>query len=154
MADDVTEALLKCELFATLSSQEIDPVVALASVETYQAGEKIFSQGDHGTKMYVISRGQVSLERTVDLGERTATITVATLGRGRAFGCWASIIDHPHSVMSSALCTEPTRVIGLEGVALRAALQNDLGVGFKVLEKLALLLGERLRGVYGAMEKL
>jgi CRP-like cAMP-binding protein len=154
MAADVTEGLLSCELFATLTKEEIEPVVKVCSKEAYQAGEKIFSQGEHGRKVYVISRGQVTLERTVDLGERTATITIATLGRGRAFGCWSSILGHPHNLMSSAVCSEPTHVISMNGAALHATLQEDPTVGFKVLEKLALLLGERLRGVYGAMEKL
>ena len=154
MAVDITEALLRCELFATLSRQEIDPIVSVCTVETYQAGDKIFSQDEHGSIVLIIAEGQVCLERTVDLGERTATITIATLGRGRAFGCWSSIIGNPHNLMSSAICTEETQVISMEGATLRTALQNDLSVGFKVLEKLALMLGERLRGVYGAMEKL
>ncbi len=154
MALDITEALMKCELFGTLSRQEIEPVVDVCSVESYQAGDKIFSQGEQGSKIYIISDGLVTLERSVDLGERTATIAVTTLGRGRALGCWASILGQPHKVMSSAVCNNKTQVICMEGAALRDALRTDLVVGFKVLENLAVLLGERLRGVYGAMEKL
>ena len=56
--------------------------------------------------------------------------------------------------MSSALCTRKKEVIAIEGPALREELMKNLPAGFKVMERLAYVLRDLLRGVYGAMEKL
>jgi len=154
MTSDITTILLGCDLFDALTRDEVAPLAGLCQVEHYEAGENVFTQGEEGTKMYIIDSGQVTLERTVDLGERTAIIPVTTLGRGRAFGCWSSLLDRPHKLMSAAVCNTPTEIISVEGAVLRHAFQSNLEAGYKVLERLALLLGDRLRGVYGAMEKL
>jgi len=154
MSSSITEALLQCELFGSLTDEEVKPIVALCRVERYELGETIFAQGDRGNKVYIVKDGQVTIERSVDLGDRKAKVRITTLGRGRAFGCWSALLGDAHNLMSSATCSEETEVVSVEGPALRSALQNNLSVGFKVLESLAHMLGDRLRGVYGAMEKL
>jgi len=154
MTADILSTLLKCELLVTLSEEEINPIVSLCHTEQYQAGETIFHQGDQGTKIYIIKEGQVSLEHAVDLENRKAQLIIAILGPGRALGSWLALLGESHRLMSSALCTRKTEVIAVEGPALREELKKNLPVGFKVMERLAYLLRDRLRGVYGAMEKL
>lgn len=154
MSSSISETLLQCDLFGSLTEEEVKPIVTLCRTERYNFGETIFSQGDRGNKVYIVKDGQVTLERSVDLGDRKATVRITTIGRGRAFGCWAGILGDAHNLMASATCSEQTEVVSMEGPALRKALQHNLSVGFKVLESLAHMLGDRLRGVYGAMEKL
>jgi len=154
MSSSITEALLQCELFGNLSAEEVEPIAGLCQVWQHEVGETIFRQGDRGNKIYIIVDGQVTLERSVNLGDRKAKVKIAILGRGRAFGCWSALLGDAHNLLSSATCTEKAGVVSVEGPALRAALKNNLPVGFKVMERLAHILGDRLRGVYGAMEKL
>ncbi len=154
MSSSITEALLQCELFGKLTEQEVQPISGLCQVEQYEVGEAVFTQGDRGSKIHIIKDGQITLERSVDLGDRKAKVRIATLGRGRAFGCWLALLGDAHNVMSSAVCNKKTEVISVEGPALRSALRNTPSVGFKVMERLTHMLADRLRGVYGAMEKL
>jgi hypothetical protein len=63
-------------------------------------------------------------------------------------------LGESHCLLSSALCTRKTEVIAIEGPVLREELRKNLPAGFKVMERLAYLLRDRLSGVYGAMEKL
>ena len=154
MTPDMLPVLLKCELLVTLTQEEINPIISLCHTEQYQPGEAIFHQGDQGNKIYIIKEGQVSLERSVDLGGRKAQLSIAILGPGRALGSWLTLLGESHCLMSSALCTRRTEVITIEGPALREELRKNLPAGFKVMERLAFMLRERLRGVYGAMEKL
>jgi len=154
MVNEVSSALLRCELFVKLTEKEIQPISSLCQIETYKPGEQIFNQGDQGSKIYIIKDGQVTLERVVDLGERKATVSIAILGRGRAFGCWSVLWEEAHNLMSSAVCNKKTQVISVEGLKLKDTLKNNPQVGYKVMERLAYLLGDRLRGAYGAMEKL
>lgn len=150
----VSEALATCELFAPLSGEEIACIEGLCEVQFYQTGDTIFCQGDRCNKIYVVSDGQVLLERTLDLGARKAKVPIAILGPGRALGCWAAILGECHVLMCSAICQRPTQVISMDASDLRAALLRDLTMGFKVMERLVLLLRERIQGAYGAMENL
>ena len=146
--------MIKCDLLNTLSQEEINPIVSLGRIEQFQPVDTIFRQGDQGNKIYFINEGQVSLKRSVDLGDRTAQLCIAILGPGRALGSWLTLLGEAHCLMSSVLCTKKTEVIAIEGHALREVLRKNLPAGFKVMEKLAYLLRDRLCGVYGAMEKL
>ena len=154
MLSEITEILLKCELFENFSEEEIEPISALCRIENYQTGETVFRQGDRGDKMYIIENGQVTLRRSVDLGNRKASVIITILGPGRGFGCWAVLLGKSHNLMSSAICNKQTKIISMEGSSVRKVLKNNLRIGSKVFERLAALLGDRLRGVYGAMEKL
>ncbi len=154
MALNITEALLQCELFEKFTEEEIQLIATLCQTKNYEMGENIFRQGDRGSKIYIVMDGQVTLERSVDLGNRKAKIPIITLGRGRAFGCWSTFLGEPYNLMSSAVCIRQSHIISMEGAQLRTALKNNPRAGFKVMERLVSMLGDRVRGIYGAIEKI
>jgi CRP-like cAMP-binding protein len=144
-----------CELFASLAPEQIERLLGVVAdscdIASFGAGDTVFSQGEHTTCLYVLVDGQIQLQRTVQLGDRTARTPIALLGKGRAMG-WTSLLYGPHNATASAMCQKPTRVISVNGPALRSALEADAGIGFRVMERLACMLGERLRAAYTAME--
>lgn len=155
MASEVVEALKACELFAQLGEQDVerlaDVLASSCQLEDYSAGDAIFSQGEHKTRLYVVMDGQVLLQRTFYLGDREANTTVAILGRGRAMG-WTALLYGPRYATASAICQKPTRVVSVDGDELRSVLENKPEVGFQVMARLACMLGDRLRAVYNAAE--
>lgn len=152
---DIIECLKICELFGPLAEEEIEGLAAAVAdssqMHSYQAGDTIFAQGDHTTRLYIIADGQVSLQRMFSLGGRTANMPVALLGKGRAMG-WTALLYGPHEATATALCQKPTRVIAMDGTALRSVLENEPRLGFRVMGQLACMLGDRLRSAYSAME--
>lgn len=152
---DIVEGLKGCELFAKLSEREVGHLAASladqCAVEVFKSGDTVFSQGEHTQKLYVILDGQVVLQRTFYLGERTATTPVAILGKGRAMD-WTALLYGPRYSTASAVCQKPTRIISIDGDALRSLLEQEPDVGFRVMERLACMLGDRLRAVYNAAE--
>ncbi|MEW6668614.1 MAG: cyclic nucleotide-binding domain-containing protein [Thermodesulfobacteriota bacterium] len=148
------EILGASEFFRGLDLDDIHEISGLCSVETYEPGQSIYLQGDFGERLYVIADGQVVLERSVDLGPRKGTVAIGVLGRGRVFGCWSTLLEEPHNFMSSAHCRKETRLISLKGADLRAMMLGNRNLGFKVLERLCLILRERIQAVYGAMERI
>ena len=152
---DVIDGLKGCELFAKLSEKEVgDLATSLAdrcTVEAFKSGDFIFTQGEHTKRLYVILEGQVVLQRTFYVGERTATTPVAILGRGRAMG-WTALLYGPRDSTASAICQKPTRIIAIEGDDLRSILEKEPGIGFMVMSRLACMLGDRLRAAYAAAE--
>jgi CRP-like cAMP-binding protein len=148
----VSDCLGRCELFRGLSRQEVERIAGLGTFETYKAGEHILSQGDFGEHLYIIAEGTVALERSIDLGARRGSAVIGLLGKGRALGCWSTLLGEPHTLMSSAKCRKPTRAVVIKGLALREMMLKDLDLGFKVLERLCFILRDRIHSAFGAME--
>jgi len=156
--DYIISILRTCQVFGVLSDEELKSVAELCEVEKFKAGETIYSQGGIGNKLYVLSEGQVSLERTIDVGDRgRATITVFTLTATpfrRLMGGWSAILGVEHIQMCSAVCYQPTTVISMECSKLRDTINMNLAIKAKILEQLVLVLRERIDSSYKAMETL
>ena len=150
-SSEIIEALQRCELFSTLGEEEIEQIATLSEIKTYKAGDTVITQGEYGTKLYLIAEGQVALLRSVNLGSRQGTMTIALLGRGRGVG-WSALICEPCSASASAVCQKPSKLVSLEGTKLREMLDARPEVGFQVMERLAYVLNDRLRAAYGAMD--
>jgi len=152
---EILEGLRACEMFASLSEGETQQITAsLANdcqVEAYNAGGTIFAQGEHLARFYIIVEGQVLLQRSVDIGKRTAMWPIGLLRKGGIMG-WSTLLYGSHNIKASAICQRPTRVISLEGTTLRSVLEKETGIGFKVMEQLARILGNRLRAAIGTVE--
>jgi CRP/FNR family transcriptional regulator, cyclic AMP receptor protein len=151
---DIEIALEKCEFFKRLEKESIQKIANLCDLTQHEAGDYVFQQGDFGDRLYIIADGQVFLERLLDMGSRKANVVIETLGKGRVFGCWSTLLDDPHILMSSACCQKPTKIISLKGTDLRDMMEEDRNVGFHIMERLCFLLRDRIQAAYGALEKI
>jgi len=154
----ITEILRMCELFSDLSDNELESIAKMSRIEKFGPGKKIYEQGDVGTKLYILSEGRVTLERRVDLGGvRVANITVFALKEQtnrRLMGGWCALVGKQHIQMCSAVCEIPTKVISMRCSDLRETMIKDSTIRIKILEKLILMLRDRLYSSYGAIETL
>jgi CRP/FNR family cyclic AMP-dependent transcriptional regulator len=151
---DIVRVLEASEFFKKLEKSDIEKIAGLCQVETYRAGEYVFRQGDFGENLYVIAEGRIFLERSVDLDTRKGNVVIGILGKGRIFGCWSTLLDEPHNLMSSATSEKTTKVLVMKGAELRKVMLSNMEIGFKILERLCFLLRNRIREAYGAMEKI
>jgi len=151
---EIFEALESSEFFRGLDRKDIEKIAGLCRVETFQPGQVIFRQGDTGDRVYIIAEGQVTLERTVDLGTRRGNVVIGIIGKGRAFGCWSTLLGISHSFLSSASCQKPTKAVLFNGTEIRALMLSNPALGFCILERLCFFLRDRLQSVYGAMERI
>lgn len=151
---EITHALQNCEFFKGLGESEISKIASLCQLKIYRAGETVFRQGDFGENLYVITDGQVFLERSLDLGMQKGSVVTAILGAGRVLGCWSTLLGTAHNLMSSAVCQRPTKLAALRGADLREIMIENREFGFNVLERLCFLLRDRIQGAYGALEKI
>lgn len=150
----IADALEKCDFFEGLDKGDIEIIAGLCHLRNYDVGETVFKQGDPGEHLYIIVDGMVFLERTLDLGRRMGRVTIETLGRGRVLGCWATLLNQPHVMMSTAVCQEETRILVIKGSDLRRLMVSNELLGFNIMEKFCRLLLERIQAAYGAMEKI
>lgn len=151
---EIAEALEYSEFFRGFGPEDIQRLVRLCEARTYEAGETLFRQGDFGEHLYVIAEGQVFLERTLDLGARKGRVTIETLGRGRVLGSWGTLLAEPHTLMSTATCQIPCRVLVFKGADLRQIMMENKEFGFNILERFCFLLRDRIQAAYGAMDRI
>jgi CRP-like cAMP-binding protein len=151
---EMEHTLRSCEFFELLETRELSEVSNLGQVMTYQSGEYVFRQGDYGEHIYIIVDGQIYLERTVDLATHKGNVVIEILGKGRVLGCWSTLLDLPHILMSSAVCQKPTKIVAIKGADLRRMMIGNTALGFNLMERLCFLLRDRIQAAYGAMEKI
>lgn len=151
---DIYQVLPSCELFKVMDPSETKMIANICQVVTYKAGEYVYQQGDLGEYLYVIGGGRVILERTMNIGWREGKVAIATLGKGRVFGCWSTLLGESHIMMLTSFCQKASKIIELKGADLRKLMLHDARFGFKVMERLCFLLRNRIEAVYGAMEKI
>jgi CRP-like cAMP-binding protein len=157
-ADEVIKTFRKCELFGQLSEKELLSIANLGSIKKYEAGEIIYEQGVLGTKLYILSKGQASLYRRIDLGNaRTADAAVFVLrekAQRRLMGGWCTLLGEQHVQMCTARCDKPSKIVSLDCSDLREIITTHPNIRLMILEKLVLILRDRIESSYGAMEAL
>ena len=152
--EEIQQALAASEFFKGLDTADISAIASICAVKSCEGGESLFRQGDFGEHLYVIIEGQIHLERSMDFGQRKGTVVIESLGRGRILGCWSTLLNAPHILMSSANCQRPTRVLAVKGSELHHLMTQDTHLGFNILQRLCFLLRDRIQAAYGAMEKI
>ncbi len=151
---EMEQALEHCEFFKLLDKRDIAKIADLCQVNTHESGEYVFQQGDYGEHLYIITQGYIHLERSVDLGVRKGSVVIEALGKGRVLGCWSTLLDMPHILISSATCQKPTTIIAIKGKDLRQMMVGNTELGFNIMERLCFLLRDRIQAAYGAMDKI
>jgi len=155
VAVKIAEGLHVCELFVSLDAREMKTLLEMlgsaCEVADYKPGDHIFDQGQISSRLYVIVSGQVALQRAVNIGTKSGTWPLGLLGRGRAMG-WSSMLYGPRYSTASAVCQKAAQVIAIDGAKLRTVLESNPVIGFKVMDKIACMLGERIRAAYNTLE--
>jgi CRP-like cAMP-binding protein len=148
---EIVVALRECKLFRDLDDGQLRTLASVFRMEDFEAGECIIKQGDLGSRIYLIEEGQVSLERTVNVGSSEARVALSLLGKHRLLGCWACILGEERHLGESAVCQKPTRVVSAAGSDLEAIMESNPRIAFVLLKRLCFMLDERLHDCYCAM---
>ena len=129
------DAIRKLPLFRHLSYKETVAVLAIAEARSMKPNEEVVREGTPGDKMYVLSTGQVEVER--------GGAIIAHLSAGGFFGEMSLVDDMPRS--ATVRTTEPTELLVLEKKDMLALMQRDPVLGLKIAFCLAQALSSRLR---------
>jgi CRP-like cAMP-binding protein len=150
----IEEVLMSCEFFKGLSKGDIRKIGGICEARSCKTASALFQQGDFGEHLYIVADGLVHLERSMKIGNRKGNIVIETLGKGRVLGCWSTLLNEPHIVMSTAICQRATNVLVLQGARLRELMTENSELGFNILERLCFLLRDRIQAAYGALDKI
>jgi len=136
----IPEVLKSNPMFEDFSKGEIKLISKIAYERNYNQDEYVFSMGQPGAAMFIILVGEVQIIRHTDDGTE---VELARLRDGETFGELALLDDSPRS--ATARVIKPTKVLAL----FREDLVNFLSIkpelGGKIVKKLAVITGYRLR---------
>ena len=139
------ERLRRSEIFGDLAEADLIAIAALCGEERYDEGETVLIEGDPAEALYVVEHGKLALEKKIQIGRhstpRNATIDYVEPGKAAGF----SGLVAPFIYSTSAVCLEPTRVVRVDGPALRQYLDAHPIAGLKVITSVAVLIGDGYR---------
>jgi CRP-like cAMP-binding protein len=111
---------------------------------TYAAGDRIFSQGELGTEMFIIQEGEVEILKHIS-GE---SHTLSRLEKGDFFGEMAVLEAMPRT--ADAVAVTEVRVVAINGSRFDEMLRKNPEVAVRIIRKYS----KRLREANTLLEKL
>ncbi len=130
-----SQLLAQIPIFESLQSEDLDQLSALLRSRRYTKGEVIFHQGDVGTALYIVRKGQVAIRLSSSDGKEA---TLALLDRGDFFGELALLDDEPRS--TDAVSREETDLLSLQREDFQSFLATRPQVALRLLTSLSRLV--------------
>lgn len=134
------EFLKKVPLFENLSLSELNKIEKIAKKESQAKNTVMFSEGDPGSRCYVIIKGEVRISKFIpNIGEEA----LAVLKTGDYFGEMALIDNFPRS--AHAIANTDIEILAIDKMELDKILIMDRELGYKLLWAFTRTLSKRLR---------
>jgi CRP-like cAMP-binding protein len=130
-----SQLLARISLFENLQAEELEQLSALLRSRRYAKGEVIFHQGDIGTALYIVRKGQVAIRLSSDDGKEAI---LALLDRGDFFGELALLEEEPRS--TDAIAREEVDLLSLQREDFRRFLEERPQLAMKLLSALTRLV--------------
>jgi CRP-like cAMP-binding protein len=138
--ESVAQLLGKQPFFKDLEPNYLQFIIDCASLKHFEPGDYLLREKEDADEFYVIQQGKVALSTFVP---GRGSINIQYLGDGKVVG-WSWLI-RPHRWHFNALATEATHVIAIDGKRLRDECEKDHDLGYELMKRLALVVGQRLR---------
>ena len=135
----VVPMLEEVPLFSSLNSKSLGSICNVATKRTFEAAQKIVSEGENATAFYLVLDGKVEVRR----GKKS----ISKLGKGQFFGEMALFDKQPRS--ADVVAVETTTCLLLTSWALEGVLSKNWSVTRNVLKELA----TRLRTTNGSLSE-
>ncbi len=132
---DRATLLANISLFESLSPEDITALTERLQERTYEAGARIFHQGDQGMTLFVIDAGSVD----ISFGDDKSTVELATLFRGQYFGELSLFDGAPRS--ATARAATDCVLLALDREDFAAFLMKSPGAALRIMSEMS----ERMR---------
>jgi CRP-like cAMP-binding protein len=143
-----TELLTRSELFAGLTSDQIERVAALGIEVEYQSDEVIVREGEASDEIYVVREGMVEVlvsEGAIpDVPGPPQMRSIVHLGPGQTFGEMA-LVDRGARSATIRCVKDGTRLTILRREELLALCDSDPRIGYPLMRNVASDLSFKLR---------
>ena len=134
------EFLEKIEVFKTLNDNQLKAIQDCVELADFKKDERIFTQGDDATHVWIILEGDVELKS--ETPGKSTTSPVSFLSETHVFG-WTCFVP-PHKYLLSGYCASRwCKVVKLKKDDLLRLFEEDDVFGFKVMDYLMAAVGKQ-----------
>jgi len=137
------ELLRRYPFFALLSDDQLKAIAMIAEEKTYSKESLLVKENTPATKLILLLEGDVDLIYSGGGEGAISNALVGSIAPGEMLGV-SSLIE-PYIYISSARATVPAKVVEIDGVAIRALMQVDKLLGYKLMCNVATAVLERLK---------
>jgi CRP/FNR family cyclic AMP-dependent transcriptional regulator len=139
-------------VFEGLDAPHLELIAGCASNVGFDAGERLFREGDPADVFFLVRHGTVALDTHIP---NHGTVTQGTVGPGEIVG-WSWLVP-PYRWDVTGRAVEPVRAVQFDGACLRGKCDDDPELGYELLSRFSQVLVARLQAarlrlteVYGA----
>jgi CRP-like cAMP-binding protein len=134
----------KSKLFRGMDQEVLKQIDKIMVKKSCAEGTVLFERGESANNLYILREG--SIELTIgDNGHVTHVIKTP----GEAFG-WSSLVNH-HVYTASAVCSSPTKVIGIQSEKLNMIFESNPACGLIFFRGLAEIISKRVATSYNLL---
>ena len=136
--------LQKMTIFQDLTAQQFARFAPLFVPCEFREGEAIFEQGEAALSLYVVVDGEVAVRYKPEDGPELTIVKVQSEG----IVGWSAALGNP-TYTSSVDCLTDCVLLKVTSLDLRELCAQDPEAGDLLLERLAMVIAERLRNTHG-----
>ncbi|MBE0671289.1 MAG: cyclic nucleotide-binding domain-containing protein [Anaerolineales bacterium] len=145
-----TETLSQFSLFNGLPESLLGEIVAISTEASHKKGEFVFREGEKADKLHFLINGSIALR--VKLTSRPDSVTVSFVSSPyQSFG-WSGVVP-PYHYTSSAECDEDSNLLIIPAEPFMKLLEKNPEAGFKVMQRITVIIADRLRNSRQALLK-
>jgi CRP-like cAMP-binding protein len=120
--------------------EQLDALAEAVSEVRFPARSRLFEDGGHAGRFWLIRSGQVALDLQVP-GQ--GPMVIETLGTGELLG-WSWLFA-PYRWAFGAVVLRPVEAFEFDASAVRALCASDPALGYELIRRVARLLAHRLQ---------
>lgn len=123
-----------------MSCDQLTVLAGAASDVAFPAGHRLFEDGGHANRFWLIQSGQVALDLQVP-GQ--GPVQIEAIGLGELLG-WSWLFP-PFRWAFGAVAIRPVRAFEFDGRAVRARCESDPILGYELTRRLTRVIAHRLQ---------
>jgi CRP-like cAMP-binding protein len=137
-----TAFLRQAQIFLQLDDSQLARIIPCCSEQTFQNGEKLFSEREPAQHLWLLKDGAIDLRFELPGHETSQENTVSTISSTVVFG-WSSLVP-PQIYTLSAYCTSRTcTAVKIETAELNKLFDEDPRMGYLIKSYLLRVVGSR-----------
>lgn len=144
--DEICDMIAETQLFADLEWKDVQGLAGYVQCYRVDAGAVVFNEGDAGTFMCLLVKGQVEVLKR-DQDDNPHRMVVVT--KGKTVGEMSIVDGEPRSATCVAMQESVLLLLTKDNFA--RIIHDKPGLAVQILAKLAKLMSQRLRGVSGQL---
>jgi len=141
--NDLIKGLQDIQFLHDLDPAHLEQIAKIAQLYDFNPGDVVFREGQTAESVYLVVSGKLSLELSPSTMYRKQLLSV---GRGEMLG-WSSLVEQPRFA-ATAVVVEPSQLVRIDGVRLRAICDADPQFGYEFMCRTMRALAKRLTATW------